>query len=1320
MKALKAIDKMIEMGAAADPELLKKAADAHHKAIGSISGPNGVTSRADWDAVNAALGRVVASVPKQKVMDVYDAVKDITDLQLASYLLAVLAGLGWFWLAWVRNGPGRYLLEQKGQFPRDGAYSGRPNRFNRFAELQELSDEDMEEGMESVPELSMEEDTLLLDSVEVCSEIGSDTGSEQEEHSELMDSGDYEQFLLEVPWALGRGCSYYQQEFFRELFIDADHWLEQFPSSSQDIEGRDKNDQDQEEEIFHDLPFEEEHKCVDSPCRYDEEETNSIIDGFLQFGFPRGGAGGAASTGRKRQVNQLVELLQQWGETYAETPASQDDDGVTAVIRELQGRITSWGNAPPSKAEVIEHLKKVVASLSGEAAAHCEGRSVKGKTNKGSKGGAKGDKGAGGSQLHQQSFYDALRARQQEPKNGKGKGSTKKNKGKGQGLEDLPKFDVRRAFPNKALCTWQTANRALENAEKPPNELVQCRDAAQILLFQDMAKIAGIKDEIILFSSSSDNDPDIPGAKKVLLPYLGNIALCGAVVAMLSGASPGELGTSPKKMDLKTPPLKETTTLRVNAALDFIRRPLNDEILRNPALALKAAGIQNIVTEVRTFKWTTSQHRMLSGYISFETVHTDAVMGCSGVSGVFFQKLAIHASPPEVEWVTRVEGESHEVYLQRALEALDWNVRFRPTEPNGKNRPWLFYGRPKELGQTLDHSYELENGKYIRIVVHHWKKSEENELLDIKPGWWDPTAPFEVEINATVMDTQEEGTAITPTLKDSDNEKISPVKKRAKVASSFDITKPGPGQWPLRDLGGCGDCGWRVLAYGLACANTKSWKESPSDEAKFIEKAREIGAILRTQAVQDLLSRTDWEESWAKDDRATSITEDGEVASDLASFKASLGRDHRWVCGLTISALSKIKKLNVIIFEWVGGMWKRTGLVLARDSNPHKLKSAVMVLDRGHYYAVKTHQIPAEWLDPNGVVWCSKWKKYDSFFTRGGVDDSSFLTPLRSQTKRSENKPCGFSSPPSFLRTASSRKSDLDPIGIKTASSCKTIKTGRLLKSSGQKRRETSFDWKCKICGANFHGPTYASIKGKITYHLRGIHGAHYKETLEQRKADGAKTSGLGIKDMAAPRDFCQEQEDACFICPWCNDYLKGPLSNQIAVNSKIKHIKVCPKKPKSLKKVTPLQYYWMSRRCHRDFWRKRLQTSLPLAIKHEKVQNGAKQRGHNVFKTKIKMFADDKEAHKCRKIGSTWICNQCLSANLGWGAKTYYGKCPGKMIMRNPSIWVQARNQGILEKTFEDLQLPVKLQKEICEMMQYYECGKIKSLPRKKKLQSE
>ena len=92
LKALQAIDKMVEMGAAADPKLLKAAAEAHHNTIGSISGPNGVTSRADWDAVNAALGRVVASVPKDKVMAVYDAVKDITDPAVPAYMKSLVNG----------------------------------------------------------------------------------------------------------------------------------------------------------------------------------------------------------------------------------------------------------------------------------------------------------------------------------------------------------------------------------------------------------------------------------------------------------------------------------------------------------------------------------------------------------------------------------------------------------------------------------------------------------------------------------------------------------------------------------------------------------------------------------------------------------------------------------------------------------------------------------------------------------------------------------------------------------------------------------------------------------------------------------------------------------------------------------------------------------------------------------------------------------------------------------------------------------------------------------------------------------------------------
>merc|ERR1712039_61919 len=92
LEALKAIDKMIVMGAQADPKLLKAAADAHHKAIGSISGPNGVTSKADWEAVNAALGRVIASVPESTVMDVYNSVSSITDPGVPAYLKSLVNG----------------------------------------------------------------------------------------------------------------------------------------------------------------------------------------------------------------------------------------------------------------------------------------------------------------------------------------------------------------------------------------------------------------------------------------------------------------------------------------------------------------------------------------------------------------------------------------------------------------------------------------------------------------------------------------------------------------------------------------------------------------------------------------------------------------------------------------------------------------------------------------------------------------------------------------------------------------------------------------------------------------------------------------------------------------------------------------------------------------------------------------------------------------------------------------------------------------------------------------------------------------------------
>merc|ERR1712186_15050 len=72
----KAIGKMISMGAAMDGASLKEAANAHVKAIGGMDG-RGVLSESDFAAINAGLGKAIASVPTTKVMDVYNAMAKV-------------------------------------------------------------------------------------------------------------------------------------------------------------------------------------------------------------------------------------------------------------------------------------------------------------------------------------------------------------------------------------------------------------------------------------------------------------------------------------------------------------------------------------------------------------------------------------------------------------------------------------------------------------------------------------------------------------------------------------------------------------------------------------------------------------------------------------------------------------------------------------------------------------------------------------------------------------------------------------------------------------------------------------------------------------------------------------------------------------------------------------------------------------------------------------------------------------------------------------------------------------------------------------------
>jgi len=82
----KAIAKAIDMGAAMDPALLKAGVEAHHKAIGSMDA-NLVTSAKDYEATLATIGRMIASVPEDKTMAVYNEFGKLVDPAVPKYLM---------------------------------------------------------------------------------------------------------------------------------------------------------------------------------------------------------------------------------------------------------------------------------------------------------------------------------------------------------------------------------------------------------------------------------------------------------------------------------------------------------------------------------------------------------------------------------------------------------------------------------------------------------------------------------------------------------------------------------------------------------------------------------------------------------------------------------------------------------------------------------------------------------------------------------------------------------------------------------------------------------------------------------------------------------------------------------------------------------------------------------------------------------------------------------------------------------------------------------------------------------------------------------
>merc|ERR1711912_134775 len=85
-EVLKAVDKAIVMGSKMGTNELRAGAEAHHAAIVNANG--GMISQEDFATVKAAVGRMIASTPSSKVMDVYNSFASIVKPEVPSKLMS--------------------------------------------------------------------------------------------------------------------------------------------------------------------------------------------------------------------------------------------------------------------------------------------------------------------------------------------------------------------------------------------------------------------------------------------------------------------------------------------------------------------------------------------------------------------------------------------------------------------------------------------------------------------------------------------------------------------------------------------------------------------------------------------------------------------------------------------------------------------------------------------------------------------------------------------------------------------------------------------------------------------------------------------------------------------------------------------------------------------------------------------------------------------------------------------------------------------------------------------------------------------------------
>lgn len=229
-------------------------------------------------------------------------------------------------------------------------------------------------------------------------------------------------------------------------------------------------------------------------------------DGALHRQF-RGGAGGSSASSGSQSMQ---DVMQQLSLVVAKLEAGdRPQDEVSRFVAQLATLVSKWQVVAPTRNELKQELQTIMEEVGKSPwSQHIAGA--------------------------RQSFYEQFGGRalqsqvgEEEPKEAKaptkGKGKSK-GATRGKGPPDLPRFDLKRIAPSRAIISWQAVAGVLENGYHPPNASIAiCDSTARILELQELAAVHEVKASLILVArigKEEEGKQFLDGGKTELLPFV--------------------------------------------------------------------------------------------------------------------------------------------------------------------------------------------------------------------------------------------------------------------------------------------------------------------------------------------------------------------------------------------------------------------------------------------------------------------------------------------------------------------------------------------------------------------------------------------------------------------------------------------------------------------------------------------------------------------------------------------------------------------------------------------------------------------------------